>query len=40
VAKSLPAEARTAYKLALDKATRDQSAFRETVRMRLEALGG
>jgi len=40
VAKGLPAEARAAYKLALDKATREQGAFRETVRMRLEALGG
>ena len=40
VAKSQPAEARAAYKLALDKATKEQSAFRETVRMRLEALGG
>jgi predicted negative regulator of RcsB-dependent stress response len=40
VAKSQPAEARAAYKLALDKATKEQGAFRETVRMRLEALGG
>jgi predicted negative regulator of RcsB-dependent stress response len=40
VAKSQPAEARAAYKLALDKATKEQGNFRETVRMRLEALGG
>jgi len=40
VAKNQPAEARAAYKLALDKAGGDQSAFRESVRMRLEALGG
>jgi predicted negative regulator of RcsB-dependent stress response len=40
VAKNQPAEARAAYKLALDKAGREQGAFRETVRMRLEALGG
>ncbi len=40
VAKSQPAEARAAYKLALEKATKEQGAFRETVRMRLEALGG
>jgi predicted negative regulator of RcsB-dependent stress response len=40
VAKGLSAEARAAYKLALDKAAKEQGAFRETVRMRLEALGG
>jgi predicted negative regulator of RcsB-dependent stress response len=40
VAKNQPAEARAAYKLALEKAAREQGAFRETVRMRLEALGG
>lgn len=40
VAKNQPAEARAAYKLALEKAIKDQGAFRETVRMRLEALGG
>jgi predicted negative regulator of RcsB-dependent stress response len=39
VAKNQPAEARAAYKLALEKAGQ-QGAFRETVRMRLEALGG
>jgi predicted negative regulator of RcsB-dependent stress response len=40
VAKNQPAEARAAYKLALEKAGREQGAFRESVRMRLEALGG
>jgi predicted negative regulator of RcsB-dependent stress response len=40
VAKNQPAEARAAYQLALEKAAKDQGAFRETVRMRLEALGG
>lgn len=40
LAKNQPGEARAAYKLALDKAGGDQSAFRESVRMRLEALGG
>jgi predicted negative regulator of RcsB-dependent stress response len=40
VAKNQPAEARAAYQLALEKAARDQGAFRESVRMRLEALGG
>ena len=40
VAKNQPADARAAYQLALEKATREQGAFRETVRMRLEALGG
>ena len=40
VAKGQPAEARTAYKLALEKAAKEQGAFRESVRMRLEALGG
>ena len=40
LAKNQPAEARAAYKLALEKAAREQGAFRETVRMRLEALGG
>lgn len=42
VAKGQPAEARAAYKLALEKAdqARDGGAFRESVRMRLEALGG
>jgi predicted negative regulator of RcsB-dependent stress response len=40
VAKNQPAEARAAYKLALDKADSGNAAFRESVRMRLEALGG
>jgi predicted negative regulator of RcsB-dependent stress response len=42
VAKGQPAAARTAYRAALDKAekNRDNAAFRETLRMRLEALGG
>jgi predicted negative regulator of RcsB-dependent stress response len=40
VAKKQPAEARAAYQLALEKAGKEQSAFRESVRMRLEALGG
>jgi predicted negative regulator of RcsB-dependent stress response len=40
VAKNQPAEARAAYQVALDKAGKDESAFRESVRMRLEALGG
>ena len=40
VAKNQPAEAKAAYQLALEKAGREQGAFRESVRMRLEALGG
>jgi predicted negative regulator of RcsB-dependent stress response len=40
VAKGQPAEARTAYQAAIEKAAKDQGAFRESVRMRLEALGG
>jgi predicted negative regulator of RcsB-dependent stress response len=40
VAKNQPGEARAAYQLALEKAAKDQGAFRESVRMRLEALGG
>lgn len=40
VAKGQPAEARTAYQAAVEKAAKDQGAFRESVRMRLEALGG
>jgi len=39
VSKNQPAEARSAYKVALEKAKGD-GAFRESVRMRLEALGG
>lgn len=40
MAKNQAAEAKTAYRLALDKAGSGNSAFRESVRMRLEALGG
>ena len=40
VAKNQPAEARAAYQLALEKAGNEQSAFRESVRMRLDSLGG
>jgi len=40
VAKNQAAEARSAYKLALEKAGAGSPAFRESVRMRLEALGG
>ena len=40
VAKGQPAEARSAYQAAIEKAAKDQGAFRESVRMRLEALGG
>ena len=40
LAKNQREEARAAYKLALDKAGREQGAFRESVRVRLEALGG
>lgn len=42
VAKGQPADARAAYRAALEKAekNRDNAAFRESLRMRLEALGG
>jgi predicted negative regulator of RcsB-dependent stress response len=40
VLKNQAAEAKAAYKLALEKADRRESAFQESVRMRLEALGG
>ena len=42
VAKGQPKEARSAYRAALDKAekNRENAAFRETLRMRLDALGG
>jgi predicted negative regulator of RcsB-dependent stress response len=40
VAKNDAPKAREAYKLALDKADSGNAAFRESVRMRLEALGG
>lgn len=39
-AKDQRAEARTAYQLALERAASQDDAFRESVRMRLEALGG
>lgn len=40
VAKNDAAQARAAYQLALDKADAGNAAFRESVRMRLDALGG
>ena len=40
VAKNQAAEARAAYKLALEKAGKKNGPFQESVRMRLEALGG
>jgi predicted negative regulator of RcsB-dependent stress response len=40
VAKNQAAEAKAAYKLALEKADRKDGAFQESVRIRLEALGG
>lgn len=40
LAKNQPADARAAYKLALEKSPNEQGAFRESIRMRLEALGG
>jgi predicted negative regulator of RcsB-dependent stress response len=40
VAKNQAADARAAYKLALEKADGRDGAFQESVRMRLEALGG
>ena len=40
VAKNQAAQARAAYQFALDKADKRNSAFRDSVRMRLEALGG
>ena len=42
LAMSQPAEARAAYRTALEKAEKDRenAAFRESLRMRLEALGG
>jgi predicted negative regulator of RcsB-dependent stress response len=39
-AKNQPAEAKAAYKAALEKVGTEDGAFRESVRMRLEALGG
>ena len=40
VAKNQAAEAKAAYKLALEKSDGRDGAFQESVRMRLEALGG
>ena len=40
VAKNQAADAKAAYKIALEKSAKDDGAFRESVRMRLEALGG
>jgi predicted negative regulator of RcsB-dependent stress response len=40
VAKSQTKEAKAAYQVALDKAGKDDNAFRRSVRIRLEALGG
>ena len=40
VAKNQRAEAKAAYQLALEKAGKENNAFRESVRTRLEALGG
>src|SRR5919198_979013 len=40
VAKNQADQARAAYRVALDKAGSGNAAFRESVRMRLEALGG
>jgi predicted negative regulator of RcsB-dependent stress response len=40
VAKNQAAEAKAAYRVALDKAGTGNNGFRESVRMRLEALGG
>jgi len=40
VAKNQRNEAKAAYKLALEKSGKEQSGFRESVRTRLEALGG
>ena len=40
VAKGQAAEAKAAYKLAIEKASKNASAFRDSVQMRLDALGG
>jgi len=40
MAKKQTAEAKAAYKIALDKADKNDAPFRESVRMRLDALGG
>ena len=39
-AKKQPAEAKAAYRIAAEKADKQDQAFRDSVRMRLEALGG
>jgi len=40
LAKNQAAEAKAAYKLALEKSDKKDGAFQESIRMRLEALGG
>ena len=40
VAKNQPADAKAAYKVALDKADKQDAPFRDSIRMRLDALGG
>jgi predicted negative regulator of RcsB-dependent stress response len=40
VAKNQPGDAKAAYKLALEKAEKQDAPFKESLRMRLEALGG
>ena len=40
MAKNQPADAKAAYKLALEKSDKQEPQFRESVRMRLDALGG
>jgi predicted negative regulator of RcsB-dependent stress response len=40
LAKNQPAEAKAAYKIALEKSGKQDPAFRDSVRMRLDALGG
>ncbi len=40
VARNQAADAKAAYRLALEKAGKDERAFRDSVRMRLEGLGG
>lgn len=40
VARKQAADAKAAYRVALEKAGKDERAFRESVRMRLEGLGG
>ena len=40
VAKNQPGDAKAAYKLALEKVDKQDAPFRDSVRMRMEALGG